>query len=368
MTKLLRFFSIIKNPIKKLWTIRESIKLIYNYLFIAPSFTSKNPKLFYGGSLIGNIGGPLVKVKKLNQFFPEHNWNFNIIYLLSNSIYLSPASINFIRKKRVPIILNQNGVFYPEWFKGNWKEENHKMSKIYHSADYVLWQSNFCKKASEKFLGNRIGNGEILYNAVDTSIFTPINRSKNKFFTFLITGNIRKISNYRIISVLCALKKFISENNNIQLIIAGFIEDRNYINLKIRQLKLEDHIKFYEEYTQKDAPKIYREADAYITMTFQDNCPTAVLEAMASGLPILYSSSGGIPELVGEESGIGIKVKENWDQTMVPNDSAIANGMMEIIDKKNIMSQASRIRAVEFFDIKKWIIRHKNIFEKLLDQ
>ena len=103
-------------------------------------------------------------------------------------------------------------------------------------------------------------------------------------------------------------------------------------------------------------------------MSFQDNCPTAVLEAMASGLPILYSSSGGIPELVGKESGLGIKVKENWEQTIVPHKSAICNGMKEIIDKQIIMSKASRIRAVEFFDIKNWIVKQKNIFEKLLDQ
>ncbi len=368
MTNFLKLFSIIKRPIKSFWILKESIKLIYNYLFVSSNFSIKNPKLYYGGSLIGNIGGPLVKIKKLNHFFPEHNWNFNIIYLLSNSIDISSFSINLMRRKKVPIVLNQNGVFYPEWFKGNWRKENQRMSRIYHSADYVLWQSNFCKKASEKFLGKRLGNGEILYNAVNTSIFTPANKSENKFFTFLITGNIRKNSNYRILSVLYALKELLSESNNIQLIIAGLIEDRTYINLNIRQLKLEDHIKFIEKYSQKDAPKIYQKADAYITMSFQDNCPTAVLEAMASGLPILYSSSGGIPELVGKESGLGIKVKENWEQTIVPHKSDICNGMKEIIDKKIIMSQASRIRAIEFFDIQNWIIKHKNIFEKLLDQ
>ena len=103
-------------------------------------------------------------------------------------------------------------------------------------------------------------------------------------------------------------------------------------------------------------------------MAYQDNCPTAVLEAMATGLPILYSNSGGVPELVGKDAGLGIKVHENWHKTKVPKKFLISNGMKEIIENQITMSQASRTRAVEFFDIGNWIIKHKNIFQKLLDK
>ena len=75
------------------------------------------------------------------------------------------------------------------------------MSHGYHLADYVFWQSKFCKKTSDKFLGKRRGEGEILYNSVDTSLFTPKFRNE-KLFTFLITGNINKDNSYRIISCL----------------------------------------------------------------------------------------------------------------------------------------------------------------------
>jgi len=152
------------------------------------------------------------------------------------------------------------------------------------------------------------------------------------------------------------------------LIIAGFIEDKKYFHSIIKSLELEDNITFLEKYTQKEAPKIYQTADAYLTMAFQDNCPTAVLEAMACGLPILYSSSGGVPELVGKDSGLGITVEENWQQTEVPSKSAISNGMKVIIENRINMSQASRERAIEYFDIKKWICKHKIIIEKLLEK
>ena len=353
-----------KSFIKFLWEGYTFLKVVFNYLFK----TSKNiPKIFYGGAIKGNLGGPFVKIKKLNLFFPEHNWNFNIVYLLSNSIYLSPKSLILIKRKSIPIILNQNGVFYPAWFKGDWKKQNLKMSQIYHSADYVLWQSKFCKKASEKFLGKRIGKGEILYNSVDTSFFTPEKKSRNAKFTFLITGNFRKQSNYRILNVLYAFKEIIKENKNIYLKIAGYIEEKKFFLSKIFELNLENHIILIGSYKQKHAPEIYKSANAYITISYQDNCPSAVLEAMACGLPILYSASGGIPELVDKHSGIDLKVQENWETTLIPKTCDIQKGMRQIMEHKDDMSLASRARAVELFDIRKWINKHNLIFEKLLE-
>ena len=367
MQYIFRYYYYFKKIIKKFWVFKEGPKIIFNYLFFPYCNKSKQIKVYYGGSFKGSIGGPAVKLKKLNKYFPECNWSYNIIYLLSNSVFLTPFYIQCIKKKGLPIVLNQNGVFYPEWFYGNWEKENYKMSQIYHSADYVLWQSEFCKKASEKFLGKRIGGGEILYNAIDTSIFIPKKKLDNQKFTFLITGNIGKKSNYRIINVILALKEIIKRDKNIELVIAGNIEDKNYFYSKITDLKLQDYIFFQGKYSQKDAPKIYQNADAYITLAYQDNCPTAVLEAMSCGLPILYSKSGGIPELVDINSGLGLPVKENWYKTKVPSKSEILVGMREIIENKILMSEAARERAVRYFDINIWIIKHKIIFEKLLE-
>ena len=354
-----------KNLALFFWKRYIFIKLLFNYF---SKISKHKPQLFYGGAIKGNRGGPSVKVKKLNLFFPEKTWHFNIMYLLSNSIYLTPSSINLLKRKKVPIVLNQNGVFYPEWYKGDWEKQNSKMSEIYHLADYVLWQSEFCKNASEKFLGRRSGSGEILYNAVDTALFKPRKESNEKRFTFLITGNIQTQSNYRILNVIYALKEIIKENKNIFLKVAGYIQDREAIISKVHQLNLENHITLLKNYTQEDAPELYKKADAYITIAYQDNCPSAVLEAMSSGLPILYSSSGGIPELVDKDSGIGLKVSKNWEKTQVPRTDDIQIGMNKIIENKKMMSEASRIRALEKFDLKNWITKHELVFEKLLDK
>ena len=330
-------------------------------------FPINNLKVFYGGSKGGNVGGPQVKIQKLNNKFPEKLLNFNILYLISNNQYLTKSTLNLFKKKNIPIFLNQNGVYYPTWYKGNYSKKNLEMSYAYHLSDYVFWQSNFCKMASDKFLGKRKGNGEILYNSVDTQAFKPIRKS-NKYFTFLITGNIDKNNNYRITSVIEALRDMYKLDKSVRLIVAGNIESSNHLKRIISQMKLEKVVNFIGKFNQIEAPKIYQLADAYITMAYKDNCPSAVLEAMSSGLPVLYSASGGLPELVNRETGIGLYVENSWEKIKIPKKEDILKGMFEIINQKNSMSEAARIRVLEKFDLKSWYKRHEFIFRNFSKQ
>ncbi len=358
-----------KELIINIWKFYLFLKVL---IFAKKGYKKNSPRIFYGGARKGDIGGPVVKIKKLSKYFCEGNTTFNIAYLTSNNSFLSKRTLDLLNQKKIPIILNQNGVYYPAWYKGNYKEKNYINSYYYKKADYVLYQSSFCKRASEKFLGKRSGPGEILYNAVDTKKFHPFKKLSNRDFTFLITGNIRKNNNYRISSVLFALKGIIDEykniNINININIAGYIEDKNYFRKIINELNLENNVNFLGKYSQDNAAEIYRTADAYITMSYNDNCPSAVIEAMSSGLPILFSESGGIPELVTKECGIGISVTENWNKVIIPKVEDIQIGMHQIIEKRNEMSKASRLRAINYFDIKIWINRHREIFENLLNQ
>ena len=330
-------------------------------------------KVFFSGARSGNYGGPLVKVKRLKQEFSEFFLNYNLLYVLSNAPYLPEYSYRLVKKNKIPIVLNQNGVFYEAWYQGDWQRENARMSVPHHLADYVFYQSKFCEEAANKYLGKRKGDSEILYNAVNTALFKP---NKELFyqtdtpFIFLLTGQIDKHLYYRVESTIKALAAVIKEGLNAKLIISGGLDYDVTKSSKalIDELKINNSVKFTGPYKQEDAPSIYNYANAYIMTKHNDPCPNTVIEALSCGLPVLYSHSGGVPELVGNDAGIALECKKSWESVQTPCVKDICDGMLDIANRHEEMSNFARNRAIEKFDIKKWIKRHKIIFEKLLSK
>ena len=135
-----------------------------------------------------------------------------------------------------------------------------------------------------------------------------------------------------------------------------------------------DHIKFVKAknvyfkgfYTYSQAPKIYQEGDIYLSTQFNDTCPSAVLESMACGLPVVYLNCGGTPELV-EDAGIGLIVENSWDRYNYPTAENYAYAMMRAIENRKELSQLARNRTITMFDTQKWKTRHEEIFSSVCE-
>lgn len=329
--------------------------------------------VYYGGARKGDFGGPLVKVKRLREHFPEVRWGYNLVYLLSNTPYLPGMALDILKWRGIPMVHNQNGVFYKAWYAGDWAAQNRRMARSYHAADWVFYQSEFCRRAADKFLGPRTGHGEILYNAVDTSRFRPQARAEGKIrsdYCFLLTGKIDKHLYYRLESTIAGLRIACDGGLDARLRVAGWIEGetRTRAGNLAQSLGLAERVEFTGAYTQEQAPEIYRSADAYVMTKHNDPCPNTVLEALASGLPILYSDSGGVPELAGPEAGVALPCPEDWETTRTPTPEAIGGGMLRIAAGHDAFAHAARRRAVDRYDIGHWIDRHRSVFEQLIAQ
>lgn len=325
--------------------------------------------VFYGGARAGDFGGPLVKLRLLRQRFPQHQVGFSLVYLLSNAIYLPQRIVKAIGRSGIPIVLNQNGVFYPGWFPHGWEQENARIAGVHALATHVLYQSEFCRRCANQFLGARSGSQDILYNAVDTGHFRPVERPPGRRpFTFLLTGTIGPSTAYRLTSSIEGLAAARRGGLDARLTIAGRIDPA--VEAQARALAarrdVDTHVAFAGPYTAAGAPAIYQAVDAYLITKHNDPCPNVVLEALASGLPVLYSASGGVPELVGEEAGVGLPVPDTFDETPAPAAEAIAEGMGRVMREHEAMGRAARARAVTRFDLAPWLERHENLFARLV--
>jgi glycosyltransferase involved in cell wall biosynthesis len=96
-----------------------------------------------------------------------------------------------------------------------------------------------------------------------------------------------------------------------------------------------------------------------------DPCPTLVLEAMASGLPVVHPASGGTVELVGDEAGIGVVPPESWEREEPPAPEALAEAVDRVLAELPAYASAARARAVERFSLEPWLDRHSELFDEL---
>ena len=72
------------------------------------------------------------------------------------------------------------------------------------------------------------------------------------------------------------------------------------------------NIRFIGSLPQHELPQLYRSCDIYAqpAITRGDTFPLSVLEAMACGLPIIYSDLPGTHKMVTDECGIKVKPKD----------------------------------------------------------
>lgn len=361
--------SLAKRMLRRGYVFAQGALAVANYL--VPR--RRQLAVYYGGARAGDVGGPLVKVSRLREYFPETRWGYNIVYTLSNAPYLPAFVFGVFKRGGIPVVHNQNGVFYRGWYGGDWQAQNRRMAIVYHAADWVFYQSEFCRLAADRFLGPRMGPGEVLYNAVDTNRFRPAAGwpgRRGAEFTFLVTGKIGNHLYYRLESTIAGLKSAKDAGLSARLQVAGWVEAgaRRRAEALASELGVERQVSFSGSYSQQSAPALYQMADAYVMTKHNDPCPNTVLEALATGLPVLYSDSGGVPELVGSEAGIALPCEQGWDRPYAPTAADIGHGMLRIAECHAAYAEAARQRAVERFDIAHWIGRHREVFERLREE
>ncbi|MGB0670768.1 MAG: glycosyltransferase, partial [Rhodospirillales bacterium] len=184
-------------------------------------------------------------------------------------------------------------------------------------------------------------------------------------FRFLVAGKIGAHQTYRLTRAIEALG--LLEDRQAELVIAGVIDPmaRGAAEDAAKRSDVAHRLTWRGPYDRQTAPALYQSADAFVTLTHQDACPSAVIEAMASGLAVVHPASGGTPELVGS-TGAAIPAHEDWEEQVIPAAEAVAEAMASVQSNHGLLAQSARARAVENFDIRPWIERQQALFQTLL--
>lgn len=181
---------------------------------------------------------------------------------------------------------------------------------IWKRAAFVVANSSGLKDlALESNSGQKI---EVIYNGVNIERFRPNEYVKDKQ-KFIIVSTSRIIARKGIGYLIEAVAKLIFHYPHLRLNIIGEGNEEENLKKLAKNLKLENQIKFLGRVSYENIAKHYQEADIFVLPSLNEGMSNTMLEALASGLPLVVTDTGGTKELV-VDGGNGFIIKmENSD-------------------------------------------------------
>jgi len=138
----------------------------------------------------------------------------------------------------------------------------------------------------------------VIPNIVNLERFTPAERQGRDTSAphVVVTRNLEPI--YDIATALRAFALLREKFPRARISIAGSGPQRAELEALAKELDIEDAVTFTGRLDNADMAALYRSADLMINPSLVDNMPNSVLEALASGVPVVSTNVGGVPYIV----------------------------------------------------------------------
>ena len=247
--------------------------------------------------------------------------------------------------------------------------KSEKALDIYNAATCIITVSDYIK-SRVLTINHYDKKTTTVYNGIDLHAFSSCNHSINRNsiglqeddFVMVFSG---RVTAEKGIMQLIEAMTLLQDLPRIKLLVIGssfYGNDDNENSfakaLREKAAHLSDRIIFTGFIPYAQMPNYLQIADiAVIPSVWDDPFPTTVLEAQATGLPIISTRRGGIPEQVTEESAILL----DTDEYFVDNLATAIRDLYQHPEKRKALGQAGLLHS-QYFNKERFA---KDFFEAL---
>ena len=143
---------------------------------------------------------------------------------------------------------------------------------------------------------------EVVPNVIDLSRFAPrtaAQAARPAAPHIIVTRNLEPI--YDIGTALRALAIVMKTWPAVRMTVAGSGPELDNLGALSRELGVAAQVTFAGRLDNDRIGELYQTADLFLNSSVVDNMPISILEALASGVPVISTDAGGIPFLVDHE-------------------------------------------------------------------
>jgi len=152
---------------------------------------------------------------------------------------------------------------------------------------------------------------DTIFNGIDVSEFKPAEKISENFQIICVSRLTQRKGLHFLIS---AFAKIISEFPNVQLKIVGEGDAQEKLEFQTKELGLKEKINFTGRIEHEKLPSIYSQSSVFVLPSLNEGMSNTMLEALATGLPIIATNTGGTKELVEDGvNGFIVKMEDSDD-------------------------------------------------------
>lgn len=228
-------------------------------------------------------------------------------------------------------------------------------------ADAITAVSNFLADEAYERLGI-MQDITVIPNFVDAEVFSPppcevIERNSKRDVVVAHISNFRPVK--RVQDIVYAMSIVAKRAPGSRLMLVGDGPDRHRTERLIERLDLRQHILMTG--FRSDVPNLLRCSDLVVLCSETESAPLTLLEGMSSGLPVVATRVGGIPEIV--EDGV--------NGFLVPpkHPEAIAEKILELNGDRELRSrlgEEARRTVLKRYTADKVVGQYLEIYEKVV--
>ena len=247
----------------------------------------------------------------------------------------------------------------------NWEQ---KLNIYKKSKFYVASPSEWLmRRAKNSILKYAMLEGRVIHNGVDQKIFNPSERKEARKYlgidseisVIMFQSPSKPLNNkFKDFGTMKRAVELLSHltDHKILILVLGSITREDYFNLP--NVRVEGFIKDPRKIAQ-----YYQSSDIFLHAAFTDNFPTAILESLSCGTPVIATNTGGIPEQV--------KPGENGFLVRSGDYNKMAHYANLILSDKDLRARLSN-RAIEmsrpYYSLDTMLDQYESWYEEILEK
>jgi glycosyltransferase involved in cell wall biosynthesis len=177
-------------------------------------------------------------------------------------------------------------------------------------------------------------------------------------FLFGMAARFKKAKDH--LGLVKAFSMVRQEIKGVRLVLAGDGPLENEIRETVVSQGLREAVVFLGKIPPQDIPLLLHGLDVFVHPSWREGMPAAILEAMASGLPVIATDAEGVTDIFASGLDFGRMVARG-------NTQALARAMLELYRKPpedlKAMGQAAKLRVKEAFTHKRMVQQTVDLYK-----